>query len=644
MRLYGAAMTRTGAIYAVGMMGALPLGMISLALTTRYLEPADYGRLGILFAMASFLTIVSAIGILQGALISSYGAADDEDVAAGDGTRPDEIEFGTRAPDRVSHERRRLLGTGVLLVAAVSGVSCLLVAAAAPLLARVFLGGSEWTDSVRLMALSAWAGSIWRMSHQIYRMERRAWAWSVMQWARPAIVVVFSVIALVAGMGINGVLLATAVGTFIAVAVAIVAARRCFVFAPRKGDAGEIWTTGKRWIPLVLAGATQANVSILILALVAPAAAVGLFQVASRIAAIPSYFADGFLAAWAPMQRSPISLAATDRKGPREAAAAVFSLFFLSTLALVLLVALTSGLLIQIAAAAYHPAAALIPLLAAAYMANGAFRGVYRATAFPRRRWWYIVLHFLWLLPFSAVVALGAGLAVSYRVALAQLVAGIAVSAIMVLADRRVDNSTPFAWGRLAGATAVASGAVVFTLFVPGAQGAKALAAVVALAAFPAILLALRIVTPHDIATVRAVIGTAVPSKRRARERQAAVAELPQHEREVLLLVGPSRGDPERMSAILGVPRAVVTARLVRGLRRLSGESRVTVRDALIGEYVAHPGSTLERDTLGVHLRGMGVDPLDLHVLDAEFAAVARLSIRTQERDRAAEPAPAPPS
>ena len=55
-------MTRAGAIYALGMMAILPAGLVSVAVTTRYLEPADYGRLAILFAVASVLTILCGLG------------------------------------------------------------------------------------------------------------------------------------------------------------------------------------------------------------------------------------------------------------------------------------------------------------------------------------------------------------------------------------------------------------------------------------------------------------------------------------------------------------------------------------------------------------------------------------------------------
>ena len=45
---YGQSMTRAGAIYAVGMMAVFPVALLSVAITTRYLEPPDYGRLAIL--------------------------------------------------------------------------------------------------------------------------------------------------------------------------------------------------------------------------------------------------------------------------------------------------------------------------------------------------------------------------------------------------------------------------------------------------------------------------------------------------------------------------------------------------------------------------------------------------------------------
>ena len=53
--IYGRTITRQSLIYAVGLGAVVPFGLVSLALTTRYLEPADYGHLAVMFTIASLL-------------------------------------------------------------------------------------------------------------------------------------------------------------------------------------------------------------------------------------------------------------------------------------------------------------------------------------------------------------------------------------------------------------------------------------------------------------------------------------------------------------------------------------------------------------------------------------------------------------
>ena len=227
------------------------------------------------------------------------------------------------------------------------------------------------------------------MVHQVPRMERCPGQWSALQFLRPGLVVAGTVAALVSGFGINGVLIATTFGTLISSIIAILLFKHCYILAFKREDVGFIWKNGRQWVPLIVSAAIEGNASILLLGVLAPASSVGLFQVASRVAQVPSFFSEGFLTAWPALERHPISFAAKDRKGPRSYAASVFTLFALSTLGLLMAMSLLSGILIHIAAPAYASAADLIPIIAAAYAVHAMFHGIYRACRFPRRRYWY---------------------------------------------------------------------------------------------------------------------------------------------------------------------------------------------------------------------------------------------------------------
>lgn len=624
MTLYGQLMTRTGAIFAFGLASVVPFGVLSIAVTTRYLEPAEYGQLAMLFAVASMVTMFCGVGLLQGTMIAVYGIGDDGEDGGADGLEADGgDEIGVEHAAAVGEEKKRLLGSGVLAVFAATTALCLLVAAIGAPLAHLLFGGGWWI-SVLWMTASAWAGGLWRMMHQVPRMERQAVRWAWLQWARPALVVLASVAALAAGLGVDGVLMATALATLLATVVAFAVARRSFRFAPRRGDLGTIWDAGKAWVPLIFAVAVQTNVSVLLLGILTTPASVGLFQVASRISQFPIYFADGFVTAWPAMERSPISLAAKELKGVREYSATVFTLLVLSTLGLLVVVCLSADVLIRIAAPEYGGAASLIPLVAAAGGAHVVFRGVFRATGFARRRYWYTFMHLVWVFPYAAVAALLVPVEPSYGVAIAQLAAGVVVAAGMVLVDRRSDNPTPFEWRRLAIALVAATACVAAVQLSPLDGVARAIASAIAFAVFPLLVVAGGAVPRDQLVTVRAIAGSLLPRWRARAAAERRLASIPAHEREALLLIAVRGRPPGEAAKQLRVAEPVALARMVRGLRSMvCEEDGATPFDHEIGEYVLHRGPTIERDALATRLRSFGIDPLQLHVLE-DAARLAR--------------------
>jgi O-antigen/teichoic acid export membrane protein len=635
MTLYGQSMTRAGGVFAIGIAAIVPFGIVSLGVTTRYLSPAEFGQLTVLFTVASVLTVLCGLGFFQGTFMSTYGISDDGDDGGGD-LVDDQLMEGVASgtPEASSDERRRLLGTGLLVIIVLSTVLCAIVG----ILGGLGVGalfGQRWTSAVEWMAASAWTGAIWRMMSQIPRMERRAGLWTTLQFLRPALVLVATIAALAMGLGINGVLAATAGGTLIGVLAAFVISRRCFRFAPKRADVSALWEVGRPWVPLTFAVLVQANVSILLLGILASPASVGLFQAANRIAQLPSFFADGFLTAWPTMELSPISAAAKERKGRGDYFASVFTLFCLSSLVLLVAISLLSDTLIHIAAPSYESAAPLIPVVAVAYGAQAVFRGVYRATQFPARRYWFTLLHLLWIVPYGLSAALLISINPSYGVAIAQVVAGVIVCAWFVWLDKRTDEPTPFQWRRLGYALLVAFVFVVLVQLIPAPAGVHAILSLAALFVFPAALVATRTVSRAQIGTVLAILRSLVPK----RESRAGIVRrfrgLNPDQQEAVRLIAAERRDPADAAERAGVTEALISARFVRGLRSLADAGEATPVDHLLSNYVLHPGSTLERDTLGRHLQSLGVDPLQLHTLDDALGMASRL--RTRSRS---EPAP----
>ena len=72
MTLLGRALSRDASYYTLAMASVFPLGIATALVTTRYLDPAEYGRLGLLMIFASFATIVYGLGVIQGTLMWAY--------------------------------------------------------------------------------------------------------------------------------------------------------------------------------------------------------------------------------------------------------------------------------------------------------------------------------------------------------------------------------------------------------------------------------------------------------------------------------------------------------------------------------------------------------------------------------------------
>lgn len=629
MTLHGRMMTRSGSIFALGLISIVPFGVLSIAVTTRFLSPTEYGQLAILFAVASVVTMFCGIGFQQGAMIAVYGIADDGDDGGADALEMADGESISEGQIVASsYERKRLLGSGIIIVFATTTALCLLVAAIGVAVSIAILG-RDWIVPVLWMAASAWTGGLWRMMHQVPRMERKAVRWAWLQWVRPGLVVAGTLVALSLGFGISGVLAATAIGTLLATVAAYFASRVSFTYGFRREDLATTWRAGRAWVPLIFAVAIQTNVSILLLGLIAAPASVGLFQVASRIGQLPIFFADGFVTAWPALERSPVSLAAKAAKGVREYSASVFTLLALTTLALLVLVCLSANALIQIAAPAYQPAASLIPIVAANGVAYVCFRGVFRATGFARRRYWYTLLHLVWIVPYAIMVALLVPVDASYGVAIAQVTAGATVAALFVQLDRHSDRPTPFEWKRLGIAFLAAGVCVAAIQLLPIGGVARLFLSALALAAFPALLVLSRALGREDLGTIAAVIGSVLPQRRTRAAARNRLGYLPRQERDAVMLIANQHQSPAVAARQLEVSETVALARMVRGLRSMVGdESPATPYDHMIGRYVLHDGSTIEKDVMATHLRSVGIDPLELHVLDGAAGLAPKVGVK----------------
>ncbi len=94
---------RHSVLYGLAAGATVVVGLASVAVLTRLIEPAEYGRLAVLFFGSSLLVVVYNLGSLQGTNRATFGALDDEgdDIDSRDADR------------RPAAERRRTLGSGL---------------------------------------------------------------------------------------------------------------------------------------------------------------------------------------------------------------------------------------------------------------------------------------------------------------------------------------------------------------------------------------------------------------------------------------------------------------------------------------------------------------------------------------------------
>ena len=151
LSLFATSVSRTSLLYALAMSVVIPFGIVSLAFTTRYIDPSDYGRLAVLMAVTSALTIIGNTGAMHGTLLLVYGMAGEGDA--------DDPMASAILPGTSPYEKRRIMGSGqlvqLLFVIVLCGGGALLARPSATLL----LHSSAYASWIRWTCLCAAFGT-----------------------------------------------------------------------------------------------------------------------------------------------------------------------------------------------------------------------------------------------------------------------------------------------------------------------------------------------------------------------------------------------------------------------------------------------------------------------------------------------------
>jgi len=220
LTLVGGHFTRHTLIYVAGMLAVGPFGMISVAVMTRLLPPAQYGEIAILMFFAGYATMLYNTGSLQGTFMWAYG------VSGGEGGEDADI-----SSREVSSVSQRALGTGVVLTLIIVSVGTAVCCVLAPTLSQALLHRSSGASLVRWAAVSAAAGSLWRLTITVFRMERKPARFAAFNALRPLFVVAGSLVLVALGFGVQGAVAGTALGTFVACGFCIAMAHESYALA-----------------------------------------------------------------------------------------------------------------------------------------------------------------------------------------------------------------------------------------------------------------------------------------------------------------------------------------------------------------------------------------------------------------------------
>jgi O-antigen/teichoic acid export membrane protein len=605
----GGRVTRDTAIYVLGTLVVGPFSLVSVVVLTRLLAPAAYGEMAVLFVAAGALTTLYNTGSLHGTFMWVYGASEGE---GGD-------DVDTDSP--ITSTPRRAMGTGVVMtfaiVSAGTGVLCLL----APTIAHSFFRHVHAAPSaVRWAAASAGAGSLWRLTVNVFRMERRAISFGVFNALRPLFVVGGSMPLVAAGFGVNGALAGTAIGSLVAASVCVAVAHRSYAFAFSWQDAREIVRRGAVVIVPVLCLYTIHSGDIIILSHFAPASELGVYRVASRFAVVPSYFASAFLMAWSPLERGVLFMAAYREHGQERTRARLFTYYLVAGLTIVLALDVAANGLVLLVGSSYRLAAPLIPLLGLSFVGYGAFIVLIRIFRLPQRHMlWYSISAALAVVLDIGTCMLTIPLLGAYGAAVGEMVGLGTACLLWLVVVRRVEAvPSPLDSRRVASLGVVVL--AVATIQIAGEQLWPAGLAVVLglmVVTYTVLLLGLRVVPVEHLRPLLRLAKHAVGGKVGTHNPMHQLATLAQEQQALLATLLRDRISPSIAAERLGLGAEELRREFVATLRKLAHTgSEHNALDPQVGSYLLSNEPEAQRDLIARRLVEEGIDPIELLQLD----------------------------
>lgn len=438
LRVFGMWLSRHSAMYVLAAVITLVLSLAQVAVTTRFLDPTEFGQAALLFFFAALLTILYNLATLQGTYMRAFGSAEDEDIDVD----PDQ-------PPIDDAQKRRALGNGIALTASSALVGTVVSVALAPGIADLLLGGEGSRDLVLLAAASGAFGALWRLLQNIPRLEIKPPIYVALSAVRPVLVMAIAIPLVATGHGVGGLVGGTALGTALAVLVAIFVCRKSYRLGLTIEESKAIVRRGASYVPITLSFWIVGQGDLFALSRYALTADVGLYRLASRLGAFANYTTGAMMQAWAPLRRTEMHAVAFDEYGMKVGGTMV-TYYCLLSFGILLGMTIGADALVQIAPPAYAGAAPLIPLTAAGFLMNGLLIVIQRSSAIPRKRNWYVGCAVGSAITFVAIVPFLTSRFGAYGTAASTILAFALGSAVMFTRSQRSQNPLDISYRQLA--------------------------------------------------------------------------------------------------------------------------------------------------------------------------------------------------
>ena len=609
--------TRT---YSIGSGIGVLVGLASLAIVTRFLPPSEYGLYALYVTLASTLGMVIGLITFKGSIRAVFGGDDDEDEDEEDGEQG--IAEG---------QARRTLGTALLLTALL-GLLGTAIVALIPQIAQVLLGRGESTETLVIYAAAAGAiGAVWRLASNVPRRERRSQLYVVLQAMRP-LLVLGATVPLVIANGLAGAVLGLLIGNAVALVASLVAIRHSWVPSFEWQFISLIARRGTTWMPLVLSFWVIQEGSLFLLAQFAEPAEVGVFRVATQVAAFGGFVLVAFLRASGPISREPIYKAVRRERGPEMIGTVMTTYFAYGSIFVLLAFVLAADVLVRIAPPSYAEAATLVPVLVLAAVANGWFRVIYRYSRFPNKQRAKITFAVV-----AGVVFIVAGVLLipelgAFGVGWAATIAFTVSAAGLFVMSWRSETPIRFAHRR------IAAGVLLGALCYAAARALEDLVGVpspvtatLAIVAFPALLVVTRVIPQRHIGPLRDISRASLPLPQA--NGSLKLKKLSRRQWRVLRLIVRDGRSPAEVAERLGTSEEDVGVTFVAGLRKAGGLGKPAPTDQAVAPYLLHAGAIADKDLVWKRLAAEGVDPLETDVMLTTLQSMRRAPRSAWKRD-----------